>query len=49
MQNIIPRASTVRPPPGQPALREMKFIPVDLDLIKEKGRELKARFSEIFH
>jgi hypothetical protein len=38
----------VAPPPGQPALSEMKFIPVDLDLIEEKGRELKARFSEIF-
>jgi iron(III) transport system substrate-binding protein len=38
----------VPPPPGQPALGEMKFIPVDLDLIEEKGRELKARFSEIF-
>ena len=38
----------VAPPPGQPALSDMKFIPVDLDLIEEKGRELKARFSEIF-
>jgi iron(III) transport system substrate-binding protein len=36
------------PPPGQPALSEMKVIPVDLDLIEEKGRELKARFAEIF-
>jgi len=37
-----------RPPPGQPALSDMKVIPVDLDLIEEKGRELKARFAEIF-
>ena len=36
------------PPPGQPALTDMKVIPVDLDLIEERGRELKARFSEIF-
>jgi hypothetical protein len=38
----------VAPPPGQPALSEMKFIPVDLDLIEERGREIKARFAEIF-
>ena len=38
----------VAPPPGQPALSEMKFIPVDLDLIEERARELKARFAEIF-
>ena len=36
------------PPPGQPGLSEMKVIPVDLDLIGDKGRELKARFAEIF-
>jgi hypothetical protein len=38
----------VAPPPGQPALSEVKFIPVDLDLIEERARELKARFAEIF-
>jgi iron(III) transport system substrate-binding protein len=38
----------IAPPPGQPALSEMKFIPVDLDLIEERGRELKARFADIF-
>jgi hypothetical protein len=26
----------------------MKFIPVDLDLIEERGRELKTRFADIF-
>jgi iron(III) transport system substrate-binding protein len=36
------------PPPGQPALKDVSFIPVDLDYIEDKGRELKARFSEIF-
>jgi len=36
------------PPRGQPALSEMKYIPVDLDVIEERGRELKARFSDIF-
>jgi iron(III) transport system substrate-binding protein len=35
-------------PPGQPELSEMKFIPVDLDLIEERARDLKARFAEIF-
>jgi iron(III) transport system substrate-binding protein len=38
----------IPPPPGQPALNEVKFIPVDLDLIEERARELKSRFSEIF-
>jgi iron(III) transport system substrate-binding protein len=35
-------------PPDQPELREMKFIPVDLDLIEARARELKSRFAEIF-
>jgi iron(III) transport system substrate-binding protein len=38
----------IPPPPGQPALTEVKFMPVDLDLIEERGRELKTRFAEIF-
>jgi hypothetical protein len=38
----------IPPPPGQPALNEVKFIPVDLDLIEEHARALKSRFSEIF-
>ena len=36
------------PPTGQPRLSDANVLPVDLDLIEEKGRELKARFSEIF-
>jgi iron(III) transport system substrate-binding protein len=36
------------PPPGQPALSALKVLPVDLDVIEARGRELKARFSEIF-
>jgi iron(III) transport system substrate-binding protein len=38
----------IPPPPGQPALTEVKFMPVDLDLIEERGRELKTRFADIF-
>jgi len=38
----------VAPPPGQPALTDVKFLPIDLDVIEEKGRELKTRFGEIF-
>jgi hypothetical protein len=38
----------VAPPPGQPALTAVKFIPVDLDFIELQNRALKARFSEIF-
>src|SRR6266849_5864163 len=40
--------SDIPPPRGQPALSEMKYIPVDLDVIEERARELKGRFSEIF-
>ena len=36
------------PPDGQPALNAVTVIPVNLDTIEEKGRELKTRFSEIF-
>jgi iron(III) transport system substrate-binding protein len=36
------------PPAGQPALAQMKFLPVNLDFIEDKARELKTRFSEIF-
>jgi iron(III) transport system substrate-binding protein len=36
------------PPDGQPALTAVTVIPVNLDYIEEKGRELKTRFSEIF-
>jgi iron(III) transport system substrate-binding protein len=38
----------IAPPSGQPALGEVRFIPVDLDFIEAKNREIKARFSEIF-
>ena len=38
----------VPPPPGQPALSEVKFLPIDLDFIEERGRELKTKFAEIF-
>jgi iron(III) transport system substrate-binding protein len=38
----------VAPPPGQPALPAVKFIPVDLDFIEQQNRALKAKFSEIF-
>ncbi|HKA72433.1 MAG TPA: extracellular solute-binding protein [Xanthobacteraceae bacterium] len=36
------------PPDGQPALGAVKFLPIDLDYIEDKGRELKVRFAEIF-
>jgi iron(III) transport system substrate-binding protein len=41
--------SDMPPPAGMPALNQVKFIPVDLDFIETRARELKARFSEIFH
>ncbi len=36
------------PPAGQPALNAVKILPIDLDYVEEKARELKTRFSEIF-
>jgi iron(III) transport system substrate-binding protein len=36
------------PPDGQPALKDVKVLPIDLDVVEERGRELKTRFSEIF-
>ena len=36
------------PPDGQPRLDAVTVIPVNLDYIEDKGRELKTRFSEIF-
>jgi iron(III) transport system substrate-binding protein len=38
----------IAPPAGQPALDAVSRIPVDLDYIEEHGRELKAKFNEIF-
>ena len=38
----------IAPPDGQPALKDVKFIPIDLDHIERNGRTLKAKFSEIF-
>ncbi len=36
------------PPAGQPALNAVKVLPIELDYVEEKARELKTRFSEIF-
>jgi len=38
----------IAPPQGQPALNEVKFIPIDVDYIEKNGKDLKARFNEIF-
>ncbi len=38
----------IAPPQGQPALRAVKFIPIDVDYIEKNGRDLKAKFNEIF-
>jgi iron(III) transport system substrate-binding protein len=38
----------IAPPSGQPALDAVSHIPVDLDYIEDHGRELKAKFNEIF-
>ena len=38
----------IAPPAGQPALDAVSHIPVDLDYIEKHGRDLKAKFNEIF-
>jgi iron(III) transport system substrate-binding protein len=38
----------IAPPQGQPALKDVKFIPIDVDYIEKNGKDLKARFNEIF-
>ena len=38
----------IAPPQGQPALSEVKFIPIDVDYIEKNGKDLKAKFNEIF-
>ncbi|MGH9806652.1 MAG: substrate-binding domain-containing protein, partial [Terriglobia bacterium] len=38
----------IAPPAGQPALGAVGRIAVDLDYIEDHGRELKAKFNEIF-
>jgi iron(III) transport system substrate-binding protein len=38
----------VAPPPGMPALPAVKALPIDLDFVEDHGRDLKARFNEIF-
>jgi iron(III) transport system substrate-binding protein len=35
-------------PAGQPSLKEVKFIPIDLDYIEKNSKDLKARFNEVF-
>ena len=42
-----PRAD-IPPPTGQPALKDVKFIPIDLDYIEKNAKALKNKFSEIF-
>jgi iron(III) transport system substrate-binding protein len=39
----------IAPPAGMPALSAVKSIPADLDHIESNARDIKARFSEIFH
>ncbi len=38
----------IAPPRGQPSLQDIKFIPINVEFIETRARELKARFGEIF-
>lgn len=48
-ENAIHSSRTdIAPPRGQPSLKEVKFIPIDVDYIEKNAKELKAKFNEIF-
>jgi iron(III) transport system substrate-binding protein len=38
----------IAPPHGQPSLKNVKVIPIDLDRIEKNAKELKEKFNEIF-
>ena len=38
----------IAPPPGSPALGDLKLMPVDYDYIEKDTGKIKARFNEIF-
>ena len=38
----------IAPPKDQPGLKDVKFIPVDIERIEARAKETKARFNEIF-
>ena len=42
-----PRAD-IAPPKGQPPMKDVKFIPIDLAYIESNSRNIKAKFNEIF-
>ncbi|MGL1190086.1 hypothetical protein ACSTLK_23580, partial [Vibrio parahaemolyticus] len=37
----------IAPPKGQPGLKEVKFIPVDVEHIEAKAKGVKAQFNQI--
>jgi iron(III) transport system substrate-binding protein len=39
----------IAPPTGMPAIKDVKFIPSDLDHIEANARDIKGKFTEIFH
>ena len=47
-EGIYAARSDVEPPPGNPALGQIKLMPVDYDEIEKESRTLKTRFNEIF-
>jgi len=38
----------IAPPQGQPSLKEVKIIPIDVDYIEKNAKMLKTKFGEIF-
>jgi iron(III) transport system substrate-binding protein len=38
----------IAPPKGQPALKDVKFIPIDLAYIEKNSKDIKTKFAEIF-
>jgi iron(III) transport system substrate-binding protein len=47
-EGIYAARSDVEPPPGNPALSQIKLMPVDYDQIEKAAAALKKRFAEIY-
>ncbi len=47
-EGIYAARSDVEPPPGNPALGQIKLMPIDYEFVEKEGKNLKNRFNEIF-
>lgn len=47
-EGIYAARSDIPPPPGNPPLAELTFIPIDFDHVEAEAAAIKQRFAEIF-